>query len=141
MEEELIEITTIWLQKEDVVPILQNLGEFQQSEVFNNVGFLCGHNTATNELHIRIHVNQLSRDESILLNRSYDIFYRPQNNININENRIDVLPFFRDTIIQFNNLYTRLILDYEIEDIFSLTDEQLLSRIEVVDFWDSNLSS
>ena len=141
MGEELVEIVSIQTQKEDVVPRLQNLGEFQQSEVFNNVGFLCGHNTANNELHIRIHVNKLSRNEQILLNRSYDIFYRPQNNININENIIDVLPFLRDTIRQFSNLYNILIIDYEIEDIFILTDEQLLPRIEVVDFWGSNQSS
>jgi hypothetical protein len=141
MEEELIEITSILPQKEDVVPILQNLGWFQQSEVFNNVSFLCWHNTANNELHIRIHVNQLSRDEQTLLNRSYDVFYHPQNNLNINENIIDVLPFLRDTIRQFNNLYNILIIDYEIEYIFILTEEQLLLRIEIFDFWGSNQSS
>ncbi len=135
MEEELIELRWIVPQRDsDLLSREQNIGEFSQDEIFNRVTLICGLNETSDQLRVRINVNQISRDEMILLNRRYDIYYQPPQGINLSNNLEVVIPYFRDTILQFNNLYNRIVVNYEIEDISNLTNEQLISRIEIMDF-------
>ena len=126
--DELIEITTIHPQKE--LTISQIKTDFNASEVLNTVQFIYNHNVIDNRLWIRIYVNQVSSDNSTLLLRPFDIFYQSQTTNNLNEDVSDVIIYFKDTIRQFEPEFQRISINYNIESISTITDEDLINRIE-----------